>query len=198
MPDQKNNRALFSKNGETAYRILSTNTVSMQYGELMSAEEESQIQAMRIHSALANKDSFRIFGLAARGIDASRDVLARHDFSKKRYYVRLKELVDLGLVAKDEGVYRHTALGSIIYENQVSSLQRILEKRGSLEVLNDLRTKNRSDEKLRSEISDLSRQVMRDLETSIGLSNLKPIRLLRTGNEFSTHVASIVDAMSSE
>ena len=74
-------------------------------------EEKSHAQARRIFSTLANEDALRIFSLAANGIEASKSVLAEHHFSKKRYYVRLGELVDIGLVTKEKGVYKHTPFG---------------------------------------------------------------------------------------
>ncbi|MGA2875040.1 MAG: hypothetical protein ABSE82_05805 [Nitrososphaerales archaeon] len=157
-------------------------------------EEKSHAQARQIFSTLANEDALRIFGLAASGIEASKCVLVENHFSKKRYYVRLGELVEIGLVAKEKGVYRHTILGSIVYENQVASLQRILAKRGSLEILNELKNRNKSDESLRSAVSGLSQQVLKDVETSIGLSNLKPVRLMRTWNDFFAQVNTMLDS----
>jgi hypothetical protein len=85
-----------------------------------------QKQIMNIHSALSNSDSLRIFNLAATGIDASTSVLQKHQFTKKRYYGRLKELVDLGLIYKNSGEYKHTAVGSAIFQSQVKNLEQIL------------------------------------------------------------------------
>ena len=87
---------------------------------------EMETRAREIHSALSNSDSLRIFNLAADGIDASTSVLEKHQFTKKRYYGRLKELVDLGLVFKENGEYKQTKLGSMVFENQVKNLDQIL------------------------------------------------------------------------
>jgi predicted transcriptional regulator len=92
---------------------------------------EIEERARKVYSALSNKDSFEIFQLAAEGINASTQSWKEEGFSKKRYYSRLKLLVDLGLVEKDKGRYKHTVLGSIIYENQLKTLSLILDKRSA-------------------------------------------------------------------
>lgn len=148
-----------------------------------------------IHSALANKDALQILIMAAEGINASHDVLTAHNFSKKRYYVRLKELVTLGLIYKDNGVYRHTALGTLIYENQVRNLRQILFKSSSIEILQDLKQKKQADGAHQSTIDEISHEVLKDLESALGLSNLKPVRLFRTWNELSGEAGlSIISA----
>jgi hypothetical protein len=108
---------------------------------------EVQAKVRDIHSALSNSDSLRIFNLAAEGIDASTSVLEKYQFTKKRYYGRLKELVDLGLVFKNGGEYKHTSLGSTIFDNQVKNLEQILVKKNNLEVINELKKNREADSK---------------------------------------------------
>lgn len=67
-----------------------------------------------IFAVLSNRDSFEIFMLAARGIDASTEILRMGKFSRKRYYVRLGQLIKLGLVHKEAGRYVQTSLGMIV------------------------------------------------------------------------------------
>lgn len=165
---------------------------------LPDSQEQIQTQLMRIYSALSNKDALRIFVLAASGIDASKSSLEKYQFSKKRYYVRLKELVDLGLISKNDGVYKQTPLGTVVYENEVKNLEKIILKKSSLEILNELTQRNSTDENMAMAISDLSEEVLKDLESSIGLSNLKPIRLFRSWNELGDYVVEIVEKTQSE
>lgn len=161
-------------------------------------EEKISLHARQIFSTLANEDAMHIFSLAANGIEASKGALEENNFSKKRYYVRLGELIDVGLVAKDRGVYRHTPLGSIVYESQVASLKRILAKKGSLEILSELKNRNKYDESLRTEVADLSHQVLKDVESSIGLSNLKPVKLINSWNDFFSQVSLMLDYAKKE
>ena len=69
-----------------------------------------------VFASLSNRDSFEIFKLAASGIDASTAILRERNFSRKRYYGRLAELVRLGLVKKDFGRYVLTNLGRFVYD----------------------------------------------------------------------------------
>ena len=62
-----------------------------------------------------------------------------------------------------------------------------------MEILDELKNRNKSDESLRSAVSGLSQQVLKDVETSIGLSNLKPVRLMRTWNDFFAQVNTMLD-----
>lgn len=123
---------------------------------------EKVVQAKDIYPVLCNDDSLLIFELASKGIADSRMVLERYHLTKKRYYSRLKRLVKLGLVSKSGGMYKQTALGTIIYEQQVRALDRILAKKPSFDILDDLSRKNKPDDGLRSAISDLSREVLND------------------------------------
>ena len=85
-----------------------------------------------IYSALSNKDCLLILGLATTGIRADKHVLEKYHFTKKRYYVRLKTLVDLSLIRKDRGYYRLTLLGAEVYESQVKSLRKMLSMKENL------------------------------------------------------------------
>ena len=79
----------------------------------------------------------RIFELAANGIAATTDTLAKYGFSKKRYYVRLSKLMELGLVEKKTGnrthadgkriTYEQTSLGKVIYKEHVLKLEDLIE-----------------------------------------------------------------------
>ena len=80
------------------------------------AESEALARARKIYCALSKKDSMRIFELAANGIAATTDTLAKYGFSKKRYYVRLSKLMELGLVEKKTGNRTHADGKRITYE----------------------------------------------------------------------------------
>lgn len=46
--------------------------------------------------------------------------------SKKQYYVRLKHLVDIGIIEKEQSVYKLTTFGSLVYENHFKTTEKIL------------------------------------------------------------------------
>ena len=98
----------------------------------LSGEWNATELARRIHCVLSNKDSLRIFALAASGIMATTDEIEKSSLTKKRYYVRLKQLIDLGLVAKKTNgqkiggkrqFYEQTLFGRIVYREHVLKLE---------------------------------------------------------------------------
>jgi len=116
----------------------------------------------RILSALSNEDSLKIFGMASEGITCSTEAIKKLGLTQKRYYTRLSELLETKLVQKDNGVYRHTLLGSAIYR-MIDYLNGVVEKGEQLELIDKVRkSRTLSDEEkekilnaiVRSEIGD--------------------------------------------
>jgi len=152
-------------------------------GEISGNDHEplAHARTRSIHSVLSNADSVRIFALATEGIDASTSVLQKYNFTKKRYYGRLKELVDLGLVFKDHGAYRHTRLGSLVFANQVESLEGVLS--------------NEQDSVSLSNPNDTTRS---QILSAVMVSTTEPKKFgfFESWEELSMHVAMTVENMS--
>lgn len=163
------------------------------YTNQAGSSETTQAKMMEIHSALSNCDSIRIFNLAATGIDASTSVLQKHQFTKKRYYGRLKELVDLGLIFKNNGEYKHTALGSAIFENQVKNLEQILQ----VSKTNSIHSNQLGNEQEQGAGSNdekvISQEISKDIEATAGTGRLKPLNFFVSWNELSSEVALITE-----
>lgn len=156
-----------------------------------SISPEVEARARNIHSALSNGDSLRIFNLAAEGIDASTSVLEKYQFTKKRYYGRLKELVDLGLITKENGEYRHTSLGNLVFESQVRDLEQILLKKNNVAAVMEMKKQNG-----RSALDQMfPPDLIRDIENSTGVPNLEPVKFFDNWNELSMDVAMEIEMM---
>ncbi|MCL4435735.1 MAG: hypothetical protein M1503_00455 [Thaumarchaeota archaeon] len=162
----------------------------------MSGALDEQVRA--IMSALSNEDALLLFNLAEEGIESYESIFKTHGLSKKRYYQRLHELVTLGLVYKDETKYRHTMLGSMIFENQVKGLRQMLLNRGSIRILHELRNRLEDDENARNSVNTISQEVLKNLESSLGVSGLKPIRLHRSWDDLVEALKSRMEKMRSE
>ncbi len=155
---------------------------------------EVQTKARNIYSALSNGDSLRIFNLAADGIDASTSVLQKYQFTKKRYYGRLKELVDLGLIVKDDGEYRHTSLGKLVFESQVKDLEQILQRKNGAAATVEMEIT--SDVSIRREM--IPRKLLTDVEISADTKSSEPVRFFQDWNELSMDVATEIETMQKE
>jgi len=57
---------------------------------------------------------------AKDGLCSNKDSPRQASLTRKQYYTRLKNLVDVGLIKKNGDSYRHTIFGSLIYENYLA------------------------------------------------------------------------------
>ena len=109
---------------------------------------------VHILNALGNEDALAIFLFAKDGIASSKGAIRELGLTQKRFYSRLKDLLDNNLMEKVEGEYRHTALGGIVF-NLGMTMEGVLLNKDKLVIMNQLnRAKNISDEE-RKEMMEL-------------------------------------------
>jgi len=83
---------------------------------------------IQLLSILGNEDAFSIFLYARNGFSSSKLAIIDLELSQKRFYTRLKDLIEIGLIEKEKGIYQHTSLGNIFFKTGLS-LTDILEKK---------------------------------------------------------------------
>jgi predicted transcriptional regulator len=93
---------------------------------------------VRILDALGHEDALAIFMYAERRIKSSKLAIEELGLTQKRFYSRLKELIEVGLVEKSEGEYRYTTFGNIFFKIGFSLLE-MLENREQIELLEKIR-----------------------------------------------------------
>jgi predicted transcriptional regulator len=84
----------------------------------------------------------RIFLLAEKGISNSNKAIKELDLTPKRYYSRLKDLVDRKVLEKVNGVYVYTALGEAVSRLGIYMMQ-VLDNKERFVLINQL-NKNKS------------------------------------------------------
>ena len=92
-----------------------------------------------IFSILADKLSVEIITAAYAGLHSTNRLTNQ---SKKQYYVRLKRLVEMGIIEKQESVYKLTSFGSIIYENNLRTMDKIIPNYWQIKSIDVLRNRN--------------------------------------------------------
>ena len=102
-------------------------------------ESETVTRMMEIFNVLSKRDAMTIFLLARDGLPAETDAPYKIGLTRKQYYTRLKQLVDLGLLERIEGVYYHTTLGSLIYDKHVVELTNSLAYKKELKMIDVLK-----------------------------------------------------------
>ena len=84
---------------------------------------------------LSKPDAFKLFCHAGEGIRNSTYAIEELNITPKKYYSRLKELVNVGIVKKRAGVYRQTALGRMVYDRFLPAMGKAVDAREELEFL---------------------------------------------------------------
>ena len=92
-----------------------------------------------LFKVLSKPDALEIFLLTGEGIENSTYAIEELGFTSKRYYARLRELVDMGFVRKIGGVYRQTPFGSIIYSRLLPAMGRAYDARDRLGLITEFK-----------------------------------------------------------
>lgn len=102
-------------------------------------QETIPILAEDIFAILGDKQSIEILDAAFTGFLSSNGIPNQ---SKKQYYVRLKRLVDIGLIEKQHRTYKLTSFGSIVYENHVKTMEKIIPNYWQIKSFDILKNRN--------------------------------------------------------
>jgi hypothetical protein len=101
----------------------------------------------KLLSILSKKDNFTIFLFASRGLKADSSTLQKLGLTRKRYYTRLRQLMEAGLINKSDGSYFHTTLGRIIYQKYLIGLMQEIANTKQMKMIDTLkRTKQFSED----------------------------------------------------
>jgi len=111
-------------------------------------------KVMQILSLLSKSDAMTIFLASLHGLDSRQETHVQLGLTKKQYYTRLKQLVDLSLIEKqDRGkkkvksyhtpLYMPTLFGSMVYKRCVLGLEDIIKNSKKLEAVEILKQSSR-------------------------------------------------------
>jgi len=134
----------------------------------------------KILSALGNEDALAIFIYAKNGIESSKDAIRVLGLTQKKFYSRLKDLIDNKLIEKNEGMYRHTALGEILLKMGLSMEELIINK-DKLSILNKLnKTKNISEKERKQLMQIFSLDILSPFKEVQIISSFEELVLITT------------------
>lgn len=110
-------------------------------GKLLQVEKTPQLVSKLAEtlSILSKSDALLIFLSAKDGLASELDTPQKIGLTKKQYYTRLKQLVEHGLLSKNESKYFHTAFGSIIYNKHLMGLVDSMKISKELEMIDLLK-----------------------------------------------------------
>ncbi len=93
-----------------------------------------------VFATLGDKHSVEILNAANAGLHSTSNGMTNQ--TKKQYYVRLKQLVDMGLIEKQNSVYKLTTFGSLIYENNLKTMEKIIPNYWQMKSIDVLKARN--------------------------------------------------------
>jgi hypothetical protein len=132
----------------------------------------------KLLSVLSRRDNLSIFMLADNsnnnGLEAKSSTIQKLGLSRKKYYTRLRQLINAGLIEKSDGAYKHTTLGNIIYQNHILSLMEHLKNTKQMKMVDTLRhTKQFSEDEIANFISKITDGVSSTVTATNALSSTK-------------------------
>jgi predicted transcriptional regulator len=134
-------------------------------GKLLQMEKTPQliVKLSDILSTLSKNDALTIFLFAKDGLASELDTPQKIGLTKKQYYTRLKQLVELGLLSKSENKYMHTALGNIIYAKHLLGLLHSMKISKELEMIDLLKRSSKfKSEEITNFVSKLNPEMSLD------------------------------------
>jgi predicted transcriptional regulator len=81
------------------------------------------VVAEDVFATLGDKLSVEILKAASTGLCSSTNL---RNQSIKQYYVRLKRMADMGLIEKYHSIYKLTTFGSLVYENHLKTMEKLI------------------------------------------------------------------------
>ncbi|MCW3990347.1 MAG: hypothetical protein NWE88_09760 [Candidatus Bathyarchaeota archaeon] len=123
---------------------------------------------VNILDALGNQDALSIFIYVEKGMTSSKLAIQELGLTQKRFYSRLKELIDVGLIEKNEGGYQYTTIGRVFSKIGYSLLD-VLENKEQFELLERLRD---SSSLTSSEVNQITSVVSKGSADVSGIFNM--------------------------
>lgn len=147
----------------------------------------------QILSTLDNEDALQIFSATKDGIRNSTYAIKDLGLTKKKYYTRLKQLQDSGLIEKIRGIYRHTIFGSACYRlGEVFS--KILSNRDHFDMLTRLKNVDAFSSAEKRKVTEAL-----SIDETFGLSNLlSPVLMIDDYESLVREAVGLIDRAESE
>jgi DNA-binding HxlR family transcriptional regulator len=123
---------------------------------------------VEILDALGNQDALSIFIYVDKGMTSSKHAIQELGLTQKRFYSRLKELIEVGLIEKTDGGYVYTTLGRVFSKIGYSLLD-VLENKEQFELLERLRE---SSNLTSSEVNQITSVVSKGTTDVSGIFNM--------------------------
>ena len=142
----------------------------------------------RILSSVASEDAMWILHEAKNGIKSSTRTIRDLGLTQKRYYTRLKGLIEAGLIEKSENEYRHTMIGNACYRLG-GVFSKILSNRDQFDMLTRLKNVDAFSSAEKKKITEAL-----SIDETLGLSNLlSPVTMIDNYEDLVHETVSLLE-----
>ena len=157
-------------------------------------QETIPILGEDIFAILGDKQSVEILDAVFTGFLSSNGIPNQ---SKKQYYVRLKRLVDIGLIEKQHRTYKLTSFGSIVYENHVKTMDKIIPNYWQIKSFDIL--KNRNDFPVEQKEQIINEYIgTTDLKDVINTTHLSSFSVVKRFDDLIVEILKVLDNAEKE
>lgn len=126
----------------------------------VSMAEENMLQK-KIFALFSNDDALKIFIKAKDGVSASSITHTQMKIPSKTYYLKLKKMMDIGLIEKRDGKYLQTTFGNILYEKIILPISKYIQKVDQYKIVDTLKESGKFSE---NEINNFMFKIFNDLD----------------------------------
>jgi predicted transcriptional regulator len=148
-----------------------------------------------VFGILGDKQSMEILTAASTGLRSNSNGIGIQ--TKKQYYVRLKRLVDMGFIEKHNSVYKLTSFGTIVYENHLKTMEKIVPNYWQIKSIDVLKSRDdfpiEQQEKIISEYIEST-----GLKDIINTTNLTSFRVVNQFDDLIVEVLKVLDNAEKE
>jgi predicted transcriptional regulator len=153
------------------------------------------VLAEDVFGILGDKQSMEILTAASTGLRSNSNGVGIQ--TKKQYYVRLKRLVNMGFIDKQNSVYKLTSFGTIVYENHLKTMEKIVPNYWQIKSIDVLKSRNdfpiEQQEKIISEYIEST-----GLKDMINTTNLTSFRVVNQFDDLIVEVLKVLDNAEKE
>jgi hypothetical protein len=153
------------------------------------------VLAEDVFAILGDKQSAEILTAASTGLRSSSNGIGSQ--TKKQYYVRLKRLVDTGFIEKQNSVYKLTSFGTIVYENHLKTMEKIVPNYWQIKSIDVLKSRHdfppEQKEKIMNEYVETT-----GLKGIINTTNLTSFRVVNQFDDLIVEVLKVLDNAEKE
>jgi len=158
-------------------------------------QETVPLLAEDVFALLGDKQSVEILTACYAGLQSTSNGIGHQ--TKKQYYVRLKRLVDLGLIEKHQSIYKLTSFGSIVYENHLKTLDKIVPNYWQIKSIDVLKSRDdfppEQKEKIMNEYIDTT-----GLKSIVNTTQLSSFSVAKQFDDLIVEVLKVMDNAEKE